>query len=199
MEEAAPILSMPVRSVWAAVRNGQLPAVRIGRRVRIAPTELERFIRAARDEEHDAEVRKHLAAGGRLERFSFFDLLFLTELTAAHYGLCEHLEPLSQPRYWSPARPDLLMCAACFADADSPRPCDYCHEGEALAWGEFTAVSSDEIVEFQGTALAVPRVTIRYRLCARCDSIRPEHFDAALANPVVANLAHKLFALRIAK
>ena len=45
--EAAASLGVCERSIWSLVRDGSLPAVRIGRSVRIPVSELEKFVAAA--------------------------------------------------------------------------------------------------------------------------------------------------------
>lgn len=44
MREAAARLNISARTVWAMIQDGRLRAIRIGRAVRIAPAELERYI-----------------------------------------------------------------------------------------------------------------------------------------------------------
>jgi excisionase family DNA binding protein len=52
MREAAQAIGVSERTIWNAIRNGKLKASKLGRLVRIRPTDLERFVAG-----NESEVR----------------------------------------------------------------------------------------------------------------------------------------------
>jgi hypothetical protein len=128
---------------------------------------------SALNEEDVAETRAYLAAGGRLEPMQLIDLLFLKIAADAGPGwtFCEHLQRKAwgtdlTPVFWSPAKPDAMLCGECFGAIPDARPCDYCRIRPSTNWRDF-AVPRHQL-ESNGEFEFVPEVKARVRLCDVC-------------------------------
>ncbi len=50
VKDVAPLIKMSEQGLYAAIREKQFPAIRIGRRIRISPTALTEWIQAQQDQ-----------------------------------------------------------------------------------------------------------------------------------------------------
>lgn len=62
VKEAAPIVQMSEQALYAAIREKQFPAIRIGRRIRISPTTLREW---SQTQQMASDVKQDQAAAGK--------------------------------------------------------------------------------------------------------------------------------------
>lgn len=62
VKEAAPIVQMSEQALYAAIREKQFPAIRIGRRIRISPTALREW---SQTQQTTSDTKQDQAATGK--------------------------------------------------------------------------------------------------------------------------------------
>lgn len=183
--EVGKILTLPRKTVWDHARSGKLPSVRIGRLYRFPRAAIFALAEGKQDEQCDAETRAFLAAGGQLEPMQLLDLYFLGVMANAGPGwrFCRHLPTewgtILTPLFWSPARPDEMLCGECFGAVPDARSCDFCRTRPSTKWRESGVPSHQR--EINGKLELLPPIKVRVRLCDVCGSLRPEDYRAVLA------------------